>query len=191
MKLRILVVFLAMMAAACGDPGGVDTTVAAGQAETTTTAAEMATTTAAEATSTTGAAAMSGVHVADTDAGSALVGPDGLTLYVFTSDTDGESTCYDACAELWPPVPGDTEISSDLDASIFDTTTRDDGSEQLTVNDMPLYWYEPDEEPGDALGQGFSGVWFVVDVEGEIVEASAGADASTEDTIDYDYDYGG
>lgn len=187
MKLKILLVILGMAAAACAEPGGVDTTAPAAQ-EATTTAAATDTTAAAEATTTTGAAAMSGVHVADTDAGSVLVGPDGLTLYVFTADSGGESTCYDDCAALWPPVPGDTEIGADLDASMFGTTTRDDGTEQLTVNDMPLYWYEPDEEPGDATGQGFNGVWFVVDVDGAIVEASAATD---QDVIDYDYGYGG
>jgi len=170
MRLRIVLTVLALLAASCGDDGGTATTAAAG---------DDATTTAAEA--------MAGVHVGDTEAGTALVGPDGLTLYVFTSDINGESTCYDACADLWPPVPAETEVGADLDAAMFGTTTREDGSEQLTVNDMPLYWYSPDEAPGDARGQGFNGVWFVVDADGAIVEASAAADA----VIDYDYGYGG
>lgn len=186
MKCRIHLVVLGLLLVACGE-AATDTTAAAQQATTTTAGAD--TTEAADQTTST-AGAMSGVHVADTEAGPALVGPDGMTLYVFTSDTGGESTCYDSCAELWPPVPGDTELGSDLDASIFGTTTRDDGGDQLTVNEMPLYWYEPDEAPGDAKGQGFNGVWFVVDAEGEIVEASASADASTDDTIP-DYGYGG
>ncbi|MBW3667124.1 MAG: hypothetical protein KY394_05985 [Actinobacteria bacterium] len=169
MKLRILLVVLGLLLAACGGDGAADTTTTPG-----------------DETTTTGAAAMTGVRVGDTEAGSVLVGPDGLTLYVFTSDTDGESTCNDACADLWPPVPGDTDIGSELDASIFGTTTRDDGSEQLTVNDMPLYWYEPDEGPGDAKGQGFNGVWFTVDPEGDIVEASADSDNTV-----VDYGYGG
>lgn len=189
MKFQIHLVVLGMLLVACG--GAATDTTAAAQEATTTTAANADTTAAEDQTTTTGATAMSGVHVADTEVGAALVGPDEMTLYVFTSDTGGESTCYDACAELWPPVPGETEIGSELDASIFGTTTRDDGGEQLTVNDMPLYWYEPDEAPGDAKGQGFNGVWFVVDGDGEIVEGSASADASTDDTIDYDYGYGG
>lgn len=168
MRLRMILTVLALLVAACGDPGGADTTAAG---------ADTATTTAAEA--------MIGVHVGETEVGAALVGPEGMTLYVFTSDMNGESTCYDACAELWPPVPGDTEIGSDLDASMFGTTTRDDGSEQLTVNDMPVYWYSPDEAPGDAKGQDFNGVWFVVDAEGSIVEAAAASDA----VVDYGYDY--
>jgi predicted lipoprotein with Yx(FWY)xxD motif len=169
MKSRLVLAVIALLIGACGEGGTTETT--GGEAGATTTAAE----------------SMTGVHVADTEAGSALVGPDGLTLYVFTSDTDGESTCYDACADLWPPLPGDTEISADLDASLFATTTRTDGSEQLTVNGMPLYQYEPDDAPGDAKGQGFNGVWFVVDAGGSIVEAAASSDAAIGD----DYGYGG
>ncbi|MGH8945573.1 MAG: COG4315 family predicted lipoprotein, partial [Acidimicrobiia bacterium] len=143
MRLRLIFMTMALLVAACGEAGTTETTESTATTEG---AEEAATTTAAES--------MAGVHVAETDAGSALVGPDGMTLYVFTSDTNGESTCYDSCAGLWPPVPGDTEVSSDLDASLFGTTTRTDGTEQLTINDMPLYWYEPDEAPGDAKGQG-------------------------------------
>lgn len=170
MRLRLILTVLALLVVACGETAGTETTGAG------------------EEPTTTGGEAMAGVHVADTEAGSALVGPEGMTLYVFTSDIGGESTCNDACAELWPPVPGDTEIGADLNASLFGTTTRTDGSEQLTVNDMPLYRYEPDEAPGDAKGQGFNGVWFVVDAQGQIIEASAAAE--TEDSVsDDDYDY--
>ena len=28
----------------------------------------------------------------------------GMTLYVFTPDKAGDSTCYDKCATAWPPV---------------------------------------------------------------------------------------
>lgn len=180
MRSRLVLMILGLLVVACGEPGGTETTAASQEA--TTEAPEAG----QEAATTTMGAEMAGVHVAETDAGAALVGPEGMTLYVFTSDTGGESTCYDSCASLWPPVPGDTEIGADLDASLFGTTTRTDGSTQLTVNDMPLYWYEPDEVPGDALGQGFQGVWFVVDAQGQIVESSAGGD--TDDTV-FEYDY--
>lgn len=179
MRFRILLLVMGLVVFACGDDGAAGTTTADAADVTTTTGAE-------DATTTTGAEDATGVHVADTEAGSVLVGPDGLTLYVFTADSDGESTCYDDCASLWPPVPADTEVSADLDSAMFGTTTRDDGSEQLTVNDMPLYWYEPDDAPGDAKGQGFNGVWFTVDPEGAIVEASAASDQTV-----IDYGYGG
>lgn len=183
-----------LLISACGGAGDVAGTTAApgddGTSTTTSAAEEEDTTTSTPAseddsTATTAAEEMSGVHVAVSDLGEILVDPDGFTLYIFTRDTDGESVCYDGCAALWPPVPADTAISSDLDESMFGATTRDDGMDQLTVNDMPLYLYEPDTEPGDVNGQAFNEVWFVVDAEGSVVEAAA---SSTDDSIvDYGY----
>lgn len=189
---------LALVIAACG--GG-----EAGQAETTasdagaTTTSPDVTTTAASATTeapptdeedddtSTG---MGGVHTAESELGDILVGPEGFTLYVFTNDTDGESVCYDQCAQAWPAVPSDTPIGSELDAAMFGSATRDDGSGQLTVNGMPLYWFQSDLEAGETNGQGVNGVWFVVDAAGQLVEgADAGSqDAGTDDSvIDYGY----
>lgn len=195
MRNRTFALFLALglLVAACGGGEGDDettTTADAGQEAATTvaeapttTAGDTATTSAADATTTSAAEMMDGVHVADSSLGEILVDPDGFTLYIFTADTDGESTCYDACADLWPPVAADTAISSDLDAAIFGSTARTDGTEQLTVNGMPLYLYTPDANPGDVTGQGFNGVWFVVDGSGAIIEAAASNDIA----IDYGY----
>lgn len=181
MRIRHLItaLLIALVAAACGGDGSTDTTE---EAPATPTTVEESTDTTG-ATGTTGAEAMDGVHVAETDLGPILVNPDGFTMYIFTPDTEGVSTCYDDCAATWPPVPGDTPIGSDLDASMFGTAPRDDGSEQLTVNGMPLYLFAPDTSPGDTNGQGANDVWFVVDDAGEMIEASAG-DATL---IDYGY----
>ncbi|MCI0425154.1 MAG: hypothetical protein L0Z49_06050 [Actinobacteria bacterium] len=127
-----------------------------------------------------------------TDLGTILTGPGGLTLYIFTADIDGESSCYNDCAELWPPIPADTPIGPGLDAAMFGRTTRTDGSEQLTVNGKPVYLYTPDTSPGDVLGQGFAGAWFVVDADGEVVGGpeAAAATSGDEDSDDgYRYDY--
>lgn len=176
-----LAVAILLVVAACGGDGSSDTTAPEPDATTTEgdSGQEEATTSTAagtdDATTTTAAEMMDGVHVSDSDLGSILVDPDGFTLYIFTADAGGESACYDACADLWPPVPADTAISSDLDSAIFGSTTRTDGMEQLTVNDMPLYLYTPDANPGDVTGQGFNDVWFVVDGDGSIIEAAAGS----------------
>lgn len=199
MKLRTIGLFVLGVAllAACGAEGGDDTTTTAAPDTTTTTSADAGqedpTTTAPEDedTTTTAAETMDGVHVADTDLGSILVDPEGFTLYIFTADSEGESACYDACADLWPPVPADTPISSELDDSIFGAVTRDDGTEQLAVNGMPLYLYTPDENPGDTTGQGFNDVWFVVDADGNMIEAAAAStNVSDEDEPGYGYGYG-
>jgi predicted lipoprotein with Yx(FWY)xxD motif len=179
----ILIATLVLVIAACGgddQPGAGDTTAPAGDTPPT----------AADTTPPGGdhAEAMDGVHATETDLGTILVDADGFTLYVFTVDTGGESACYDDCAATWPPVPGDSEISSDLDASIFGTTTRTDGSEQLTVNGQPLYLFTPDANPGDTNGQGVNDVWFVVDSAGTMIgapEANAGSTTSSDDGLDY------
>lgn len=179
-----------LVVAACGGDGTSDTTSASEPDVTTTggdSGQEQATTSTAatseEETETSGADVMDGVHVADSDLGEILVDPDGFTMYIFTADSGGESTCYDACATLWPPIAADTPISSDVDEAMFGSTTRTDGMEQLTVGDMPLYLYTPDTSPGDVTGQGFNGVWFVVDGDGAAIEAAA----EDEMVIDYGY----
>jgi len=86
----------------------------------------------------------------------------GMTLYQFTNDEDGESTCYDDCADAWPPltVEESPSIPDGLPGE-FSTTARDDGSTQVTYNGMPLYYFAKDEEPGDTMGQGVD-AWFIV-----------------------------
>jgi predicted lipoprotein with Yx(FWY)xxD motif len=190
MRLRTwsLMVAIVLTVVACGgDQGGNATTSPdnSGAPTTSEAAPEVTTTVGASAeTSTTAAVEMDdAVHVAETDLGPILVDPEGFTLYVFDADIDGDSTCYDACAGNWPPVPADTAIGSDLDPSVFASTTRTDGSEQLTINGMPLYRFASDSAPGDTNGQGLNGLWWVVDGEGNVVEASAAS------TIAIDYGY--
>ena len=185
-----LLVAVLLVIAACGDDGGGDTTVAADDGGATTTVAEDgATTTAGDdgATTTAGETAAEGAGTADTDLGTILVDAEGFTLYVFTNDTGGESSCYDDCAATWPPVPGDTAIGSDLDAGIFGTTARTDGTEQLTVNDQPLYRYAPDASPGDTTGQAVGGVWFVVGADGAMIGGPEASNGSGTRGDDYDY----
>lgn len=92
-----------------------------------------------------------------------LTDAEGMTLYLFTQDEEGESVCYGDCAEAWPPlVVDDSPNIPDGLPGEFDTTERDDGSMQVTYNGMPLYYFVSDEAPGDVTGQGVNDVWFVV-----------------------------
>jgi len=168
MRRTVLIVALAMVVAACGEEPGAEPGADDGTTTTTT-------------SDDTG-----GVQVADSDLGQILVDADGLTLYVFLADSAGESTCYDQCADLWPPASADLAIDSELDTSMFGSVTREDGGDQLTVNGMPLYTYTPDTAPGDTLGQGFNDLWFVVDADGQMIETTA-AGSSTTVVPDYDY----
>lgn len=125
-------------------------------------------------------------QTADTDLGTVLVDGEGMTLYLFTEDESGVSNCAGGCAETWPPLTVDEDfaVGADLDASIFSTVERGDGSLQLAVNGMPLYRYAADNEAGDTNGQGVGDVWFAVTAEGEIVDA-ASTDAGGGGGIEY------
>jgi predicted lipoprotein with Yx(FWY)xxD motif len=104
------------------------------------------------------------VMVADAGAlGSVLTDAAGRTLYRFTRDTSGESTCYNACAAAWPPLLVDATPAAPADLpGTLSTTMRTDGALQVTYNGRPLYYYAGDTAPGDVNGQGVGGVWFVV-----------------------------
>jgi predicted lipoprotein with Yx(FWY)xxD motif len=95
--------------------------------------------------------------------GAFLVDEKGMTLYLFTKDTPGVSNCKDACLTAWPPLltSGDPRADDGVTGKLG-TITRDDGSLQVTYNDLPLYYYISDVAPGDTVGQGVGGVWFVV-----------------------------
>ena len=101
--------------------------------------------------------------------GSFLVGADGLSLYIFTPDAPGVSNCADACAEAWPPLTVESGATPSQGSGVPGTLgviTRDDGSEQVTYNDQPLYFYRDDSVPGDTNGQGLGDVWYVAATEG-------------------------
>lgn len=177
MRLRPILLVAAFVFVACG--GGSDT------------AADDTTTTDPPDTTATPAA---GVDVAVTSLGEVLVGPEGMTLYGFTVDDPGVSNCYDDCAQVWPPLSGDTPIGGDLDSSLFTTAERTDGTSQLVIGDWPLYYFAGDAAPGDVNGQDVEGVWFVVDADGNLVgapemtepEDGAAADPSGDRAYDYD-----
>jgi predicted lipoprotein with Yx(FWY)xxD motif len=135
-----------------------------------------------------------GLSVADTDAGPSLVGPNGMTLYVFTQDTDGTSTCTDECAAAWPPltVQAGAEVESgDGVTGELAIVDREDGDSQVTYDGMPLYYYSGDSEPGDATGEGVNDVWFIASPEGQEGGGAAptddGSAAPSPTPIDYDY----
>ncbi|MEX2503455.1 MAG: hypothetical protein WD378_01315 [Egicoccus sp.] len=131
-----------------------------------------------------GETAEGNVAVASTDLGDVLVDADGMTLYLFTPDTDGESTCYDDCEAAWPPLTVDDEpaVGDGADASLLGTAEREDGSLQVTYNDWPLYRWQGDAEPGDVTGQNVNDVWFVVSPEGEAIEETP---STLDDTTQY------
>lgn len=111
----------------------------------------------------------------DEGLGAILTDAEGMTLYLFTNDTTaGESACYDQCAENWPPLEPAEGMA--LPAGVpgeLGTIERTDGSQQVTYNDIPLYYYVADQAAGDVNGEDVGGVWFVVYPGSELVEYPA------------------
>lgn len=109
------------------------------------------------------------VAVGSTDLGEILVDTEGMTLYVYDPDAQGESTCYDQCATAWPPllVAGEPGAGDGVDDSLLGTTERTDGTVQVTYNDWPLYYWAQDAAAGDTTGQAVNDVWWVLDATGE------------------------
>lgn len=124
------------------------------------------------------------VQVGSTALGDVLVDADGMTLYLFTNDSDGQSACYDDCAVAWPPLTVDAEpvAGEAVDAGLLGTTERDDGSIQVTYDGSPLYTWASDNDPGDVSGQGVNDVWFVLTPDGEAIMNS---DDAAADAADY------
>jgi|FLYL01.1.fsa_nt_gi predicted lipoprotein with Yx(FWY)xxD motif len=96
-----------------------------------------------------------------------LVDGQGRTLYLFTNDEGGTPSCYDTCADDWPPVPAPATAGDGVDPSRVGSVERRDGASQATYRGWPLYYYAADFVPGDANGQGVNGVWWVVSPDGE------------------------
>jgi len=120
------------------------------------------------------AAAATIATASDAKLGQILVDGKGMTLYLFVADTGSKSTCYTSCAQVWPPVltNGAPQAGTGAQASQLGTTTRTDGTIQVTYSGHPLYYFAGDKKPGDATGQGidnFGGLWWVISPSGAAI----------------------
>ncbi|MEO5704589.1 MAG: hypothetical protein ABIR64_06350 [Candidatus Limnocylindrales bacterium] len=109
------------------------------------------------------------ITIAHTAAGDALTGPDGMTLYTRTQDEGSASGCTSGkCALAWPALKGyGSEIQPGPGVSgTFGTTTWSDGTNQVTYNGRPLYYFSLDKALGDAKGNGRNDAWFIASVGG-------------------------
>ena len=85
------------------------------------------------------------------------------------------STCSGACAQAWPPLTtsGTPKAGGKVKASLLGTTTRSDGSREVTYAGHPLYYFEGDSAPGQTTGQGsdgFGAPWWVVSPAGKAIQ---------------------
>src|SRR5262245_40639023 len=88
-------------------------------------------------------------------AGPILADANGMTLYTWVPDAPGVSHCYDQCAVIWPPLLtlGDPIATPGLPGTLA-VIQRDDGTTQVTYDNMPLYYFARDLQPGDVNGIG-------------------------------------
>ena len=110
--------------------------------------------------------------IAKTPLGPILVDSRGRTLYDFPPDKAGMSSCYGACAALWPPVltTGKPLAGPGVRASLLGTTKRKDGKLEVTYKGHPLYYFVTDRKPGQTTGQGvnqFGAPWWVLSPAGK------------------------
>ena len=168
----IALVAAAAIFGACTAPGGA-TTAPITAAPGTSTPASAAPATSAPA------AGLQLVVRTDPEYGAVVTGDAGMSLYVFTKDTTaGQSACNGDCATNWPPLTvaaaGDVTSGTGVSGAIG-TITRADGSLQVTLGGMPLYYFKGDAAAGDTNGQGLNDVWYLASPTGDRADDDMGA----------------
>lgn len=117
--------------------------------------------------------------------GTYLTDGSGRTVYLFAKDTGTSSSCSGACATSWPPLltKGAASAMAGAKGGMLGTTTRSDGTTQVTYAGHPLYYYAGDSAAGDTNGEGinqFGANWWAVAPSGAgITHAGSGSTPST------------
>ena len=160
--------------AGCGSSGG----SSSGKTESSGHPATSASTTPKSAAASGATGAGTAITTEHTKLGTILVaGPKHLTVYLFAADTGSTSTCSGACAQVWPPVTttGAPKAEGEAVAADLGTTTRSEGTKQVTYKGHPLYWYVSDSQAGETTGQGvqsFGAAWWVLAPSGSEITGS-------------------
>jgi predicted lipoprotein with Yx(FWY)xxD motif len=109
---------------------------------------------------------------AESSLGEIVVDGKGMTVYYFTKDKkdSGTSNCTGDCLVAWPPVLTESETPT-VEGVTAEVGTIDtpEGEKQVTIDGMPIYYWQNDKEPGDVDGQGVNDVWYVVAPDGTMI----------------------
>ena len=159
--LAVLALFVSLTACGGSDSG------------TTTATTSPATTSATESpTESATAAADAELMVASSSLGDIVVYAKGMSLYFYTKDVkdSGVSACVDKCLVAWPPLftESDTPTADGVTGELG-TIPTPDGKKQVTLNGMPLYYYQKDTKAGDITGQDVGQVWYLSDPAGNMI----------------------
>ena len=108
----------------------------------------------------------------------------GRPLYALMGEKDGMKDCTGACLGAWPPlVATDGEPFADspqLNAELIGTDRQSQGTEQVTYNGWPLYYYAEQLGPGhdvEATEHDQWGMWHLVSPDGELMSGNPSAAA--------------
>jgi predicted lipoprotein with Yx(FWY)xxD motif len=156
----------ALLVAGCGSSS--KTTAGGGSAGTTPPASSHAS--AVSNVSQSGTAGAAGLTLRTSEYGKVVFDANHRALYMFGIDHRATSACYGVCASAWPPLltKGAPSVGAGLNAKLLATTTRRDGSVQVTYDGHPLYYYSGDA-PGKIRCQAqnmHGGFWYVVNADG-------------------------
>jgi predicted lipoprotein with Yx(FWY)xxD motif len=159
-RLAALALTSALVLAACGSSGSSGTSTASAPVAT---------------SATSSARPASVVATKTTSLGTFLVDAKGRALYLWDADHGTMSTCSGACAQAWPPLTtaGTPKAGAKVKPSLLGTTTRSDGSREVTYAGHPLYYYAGDSAPEQTSGQGsdsFGSPWWVVSPAGKAIQ---------------------
>lgn len=106
----------------------------------------------------------------------------GRSLYLFTSDSAGRSSCSGACTTAWPPLTsrGPVTAGTGVAQSQISLIGGSNGAKQVAYDGHPLYYYAGDGAAGQTTGegnQGFGASWWLVSPSGQALTTSGGGSA--------------
>lgn len=92
-----------------------------------------------------------------------LADSNGMTLYIYTKDSENKATCVGQCVQRWPIFYTEkVMVPAGMDSKEFGVITHPSGQKQNTFRGWPLYYWVGDKMAGDTTGHGRSNVWFYV-----------------------------
>jgi predicted lipoprotein with Yx(FWY)xxD motif len=114
------------------------------------------------------------VETAKIGGATVLVDSSGAALYT----PDGGADCTGACAKIWIPLAAGASAPTKADSvpGSVDTTTRADGTRQVTYDGKPLFAFAqdtPGKVTGDGVSDAFAGksfTWHVVRTKGGVAK---------------------
>lgn len=122
------------------------------------------------------------LKVGPSSLGKIVVNGKGMSAYFFDLDkaNSGVSVCSGECAANWPAITSATAKPSvsGIKGKVGTIAVKG-GEHQVTINGRPIYTFAFDTKPGQAMGQGAQGVWYVISPTGNEIKVLKLASKST------------